>query len=500
MNKDLTKGKIYSTILRLAIPIAGGQIMQMTYNLLDMFWLGLLSGDALAAAGISGLFFWLSVGLMLIGRVGAEVGVSQSRGRGDMAAAYKYSRTAVYIAAVLGTVYGTLLALLRTPLIGLFSFADAGIAANAAAYTGIMALGIPAVFVFSSISGTFVASGNAKTPLFIGGGALALNMVLTPLFVFTFGLGVAGAAVASVISQYIGLGVGIFAVKRFKSRPFAEYKFFDFKKPELLENASESVSAHTNEFDNKPVVDSQNFIRRAKQRFAAIIYDIRYGTAHDIFKITIPICLENTAFPLLTMITTGMEISFGDYIASISRVAIQMESLTWLVGAGFGAALTAFVGQNFGAGNHDRIATGVRYTTYSLITWGICVSMFLWFGGDLVFRIFLHDYADYPQKHALFITYMRMLATIQIFANIEFVAANAFRGKGRTIPPSTVGIVSNVIRVPLAFVLMRTPLGIIGVWLAICITAALRGIGSGIWYWLDSRRERELLNRNDGEV
>lgn len=473
MTKDLTQGKIFSTILRLAVPIAGGQIMQMTYNLLDMFWLGLLSGDALAAAGIAGLFFWLSVGLMLIGRVGAEVGVSQARGRGDIAAAYKYSRTAIYIAAVLGTVYGTLLALLRTPLIGLFSFTDASIAADAAAYTGIMALGIPAVFVFSSISGAFVASGNAKTPLYIGGGALALNMVLTPLFIFTFGLGVAGAAVASVISQYIGLGVGIFAIKRFKSRPFAEYRFFD-----------------RNKTTTSTEVNAVGFSHKVKKRLSAIVYDIRYGTAHDIFRITLPICAENTVFPLLTMFTTRMEISFGDHIASISRVAIQMESLSWLVGAGFGAALTAFVGQNFGAGKHDRITTGVRYTAYSLITWGFCVSMFLWFGGDIVFGIFLHDYAAYPEKRALFITYMRMLACIQIFVNLEFVAANAFRGKGRTVPPSAVGIITNVVRVPLAFVLMRTPLGIIGVWLAICVTAAFRGIGSGVWYWLDSRRER----------
>jgi len=461
MNKDLTQGKIYSTILRLALPIAGGQIMQMTYNLLDMFWLGLLSGDALAAAAVAGLFFWLSVGLMLIGRVGAEVGVSQARGRGDIAAAYRYSRTAAYIAAVLGTVYGVFLALLRTPLVGFFNFEHAHIAADAANYTGIMALGIPAVFVFASISGSFVASGNAKTPLFIGGGALTLNMILTPLLVFGFDFGVAGAAVASVISQYVGLVVGIWAIKKFKSRPFAEYRFFDFEKAGGL-----------------------------RERLSAIVHDIRYGTARDIFRITIPVCLENTAFPLLTMITTGMEVSFGDYILSLSRVAIQVESLSWLVGAGFGAALTAFVGQNFGAGKHDRIVAGVKYTAFSLIAWGACVSLLMWFGGDVVFRIFLHDYAAYPEKRELFLTYMRMLAVIQIFANIEFVASNAFRGKGRTIPPSVVGITTNVIRVPLAFVLSRTALGILGVWLAICITAAFRGIGAGIWYWLDSRKEK----------
>ena len=93
-NKDLTKGNIFSTLLRLSVPIAGAQVIQMAYNLTDMFWLGRVSGDAVAAAGAAGMFMWLAVGLLMIGRIGAEVGVAQARGRGENTVAYDYSSTA----------------------------------------------------------------------------------------------------------------------------------------------------------------------------------------------------------------------------------------------------------------------------------------------------------------------------------------------------------------------------------------------------------------------
>jgi putative MATE family efflux protein len=461
IKKDLTRGNILGTLVRLALPIAGGQVMTMAYSLMDMFWLGRLSGYAVAAAGIAGLFMWLSVGLMLIGRVGAEVGVAQSRGRGDIESAYRYSRTAIYIAAALGILYGTFLIVFRNPLIGFFNFQEAHVAADAILYTSITAVAMPAVFVTSAIAGAFVSSGNARTPFLVSAGGLILNMFLTPIFVFPLGMGVAGAAYASIIAQNLVLVVILIALKTFKNRPFEKYYLF------------------------------------VKIKIKDIISDIRGGTANRIFKLTLPVCLENTAFPLLTMITTRFEAGFGSHAISMSRVGSQVESLSWLVGAGFGAALTAFVGQNFGAGKHGRISTGVKYTTVLLILWGFFVTLVMWFGGGVIFEIFLPDYAQDPRMRSLFVTYMRILAACQVFANLEYVATNSFRGKGRTIPPSIVNITSNVIRVPLAFFLSLTPLGLLGIWSAISFTSALRGICGCAWYWLDGRKTRATEQQLD---
>ena len=200
--------------------------------------------------------------------------------------------------------------------------------------------------------------------------------------------------------------------------------------------------------------------------------------------------MESTLFPLLTMVTTRFEASFGASAVSMSRVGSQIESLSWLVGAGFGAALTAFVGQNFSAGKMDRVSKGVQYATLSLIFWGIVVTAILWFGGGVIFAIFLPEYGVYPEMQNLFITYLRILAACQIFANLEYVATNALRGKGKTIPPSAISITSNVIRVPLAFFLSLTPLGLLGIWIAISFSAGLRGAGVFLWYLWDGRRAK----------
>ena len=278
------------------------------------------------------------------------------------------------------------------------------------------------------------------------------------------GGGIAGAAIAGVIAQYLVLIANIAALKRSKNRPFEKYRLW------------------------------------TKFKLSAIVRDIRRGTAsqrtgntnvvRNMLKLTLPVCLENTAFPLLTMATTRFEAGFGSFAVSMSRVGSQVESLSWLVGAGFGAALTAFVGQNFGAGKHDRISKGVKYTTFFLALWGFMVTLIMWFGGGFIFEIFLPDYAQDPQMRTLFVTYMRILAACQVFANLEYVATNAFRGKGRTIPPSIVNITSNVIRVPLALLLSLTPLGVLGIWTAISVTGGMRGIGGCVWYWLDGRKKK----------
>lgn len=452
--QNLTEGKILSSLLRLALPIAGGQVMNMAYNITDMFWLGRVSSDALAASGMSGLFVWLSVGLMIIGRVGAEIGVSQSRGRGDLEAAYRYSRTAFYIAAVLGFLYASFVLTFRVHLIGFFNFQEAHVADYALQYLSIMAFGMPIMFMSGAIDGSFVASGNSRTPFMISSCGIIFNMILTPIFIFVLGLGVIGAAVTSVITQYTVFTVRLFAIKSFKSRPFEEYRFI------------------------------------IPFSMSAILNDLRAGTSAHIFKLTLPISLENTLFPLLTMVTTRMEVGFGAFALSMSRVGSQIESLSWLVGAGFGAALTAFVGQNFGAGKMDRVSQGVRYATYVLLCWGIIVTAILALGSGIILNIFLPEFAAEPEMRQLFTTYMRILAACQIFANLEYVASNAFRGKGNTVPPSIIGISSNVIRVPLAFFLSSTALGLLGVWIAVSFTAGLRGLCMFLWYLWDGRRTK----------
>ncbi|MDR2403049.1 MAG: MATE family efflux transporter [Spirochaetaceae bacterium] len=436
----LTEGGILKKLLLVALPIMGTQFVQMAYNLTDMFWLGRVGSGAVAASGAAGMYMWLSVGFLLIGRMGAEIGVSQSLGKGDKKNALLFSQNALCIAVLIGVLFGFCMILFKRELVGFFQFREAGVVRDAVRYLSIVGISVPATFIGSVIAGTFNASGNSRTPFILNSVGLVINVILDPVFILVLNWGVAGAAIATVFSQFIVCLSMISAISFFKDRPFSRYSFR---------------------------------IRPDKEKIIAI------------FKWTLPICLEGTLFCFLSMITSRFEASFGADAVAVSKVGSQIESLSWLIGGGFSSALVVFIGQNFGAAKAERIRKGVRISALIMTIWGLLVSLFLWTAGGLVFSFFLPE----PRLVQMGTRYLWILAFCQLPMNLEGVGAGAFKGTGRTIQPSAASIVSNVIRPFLAYFLSRTSLGLSGIWIGIAITGCIRGIWICLWYALASRRK-----------
>jgi Na+-driven multidrug efflux pump len=184
------------------------------------------------------------------------------------------------------------------------------------------------------------------------------------------------------------------------------------------------------------------------------------------------------------MVTSRIAASFGANAIAVGRVGSQIESLSWLIGGGFGSALVAFIGQNYGAGKWRRIHRGTRISAGAMTLWGSFVTFLLIVLGGAIFSVFLPD----PALISLGAQYLFILAFAQLPTNLEIVAASAFKGTGRTIPPSLASIVSNVLRPPLAYVLARTSLGLDGIWLTITITSVLRGLWICLWYLLAGKK------------
>jgi Na+-driven multidrug efflux pump len=178
--------------------------------------------------------------------------------------------------------------------------------------------------------------------------------------------------------------------------------------------------------------------------------------------------------------------SHGSGALAAARVGSQIESLTWLIVAGFASALTAFVGQNFGAGKWGRIHKGFKISSLLMLGWGLAVTLLLFFGGTVLLGIFI---PDDPEVVAIGVIYLKILATIQIAACLEGAAAGAFRGLGKTMYPSVSSIASNVLRVMFAYAFTYfTNLGLNGLWIAISLSAGIRGMWIYIWYVLYARR------------
>ena len=173
------------------------------------------------------------------------------------------------------------------------------------------------------------------------------------------------------------------------------------------------------------------------------------------------------------MIIGRLIASWGPVAIAVQKVGSQIEAISWMTAEGFGVALTAFVGQNYGANRWDRILKGYKVTMILAGFIGIFATILLIFAGKNIFSIFL------PEAEAIEAggTYLRILGLSQLFMCIEITTAGAFFGVGKTIPPSVIGIVFTGLRIPLAIYLSQASLlGINGVWWAISLTSIFKGV------------------------
>ncbi len=444
---DLTHGSILDKLLLIALPIMGTSFMQMAYNLTDMFWLGRLGSNAVAASGTVGMYLWLSMAFMVLCRIGAEIGVAQNVGKGDITEARRYAQTALALSVILGVAYGAIMLLLNRPLIGFFRIPEAVVVSDAILYLKIVALGIPPFFVAAAITGVFNGRGNTKIPFISTAVGLVLNMVLDPVLIHVAGWGIAGAAIATIFAQFVVAILMLLAIKVHPHRPFTEF---------------------------------------------SLLGGIGKAELWQILKWGVPVAVESMFFTLLSMIIARFVAAFGASAVAVQRVGSQIESLTWLLAGGYSTALSAFVGQNFGARQWDRIDKGYRMSIQAMFIWGAFVTAILYFCGRFLFAIFLPQDVQVIQMG---VSYLKILAFCQLLACLEFTTSGAFRGFGKTLPPSFVSVTCNLLRVPLAYALSQTALGLDGIWWGITIGAGVRGLWIFLWYQL--RSPSKAARQND---
>jgi len=144
---DLTRGPILRRLMYLSVPIIGSQTINMLYNLADMFWMGRLGSEEVAATGAAGLYIWLSIAFMYLGSVGASIGVSGAIGSGDREKAKAYTNTALFISLVCGAGIALAMITLRSQMAGFFNFREANVAKYTENYLAVTAIGIPLTYI-----------------------------------------------------------------------------------------------------------------------------------------------------------------------------------------------------------------------------------------------------------------------------------------------------------------------------------------------------------------
>ncbi|MFZ4456728.1 MAG: MATE family efflux transporter [Bacteroidales bacterium] len=434
--RDLTTGRILPTLFGLSFPIIGASFIQMTYNLTDMFWLGQLGGKAVAAVGAAAFFAWLNSSFAYVTKIGVEVTVAQSIGAGKHKRAQFFAAHAITIATLISLIFILLTLVFANQMIGFFGL-DKQITENGASFLRIVSPGLLFTLLNQTFSGIYNASGNSKTPLYINGCGLLLNMTLDPFLIYGIGffpkLGIDGAAISTALAQ--GLVSGLFA-----------FRLFSHRSP----------------------IGKLSYITQLRKRFVMRILSLGF-----------PVSLQSVLFCGISMITTQLAAKWG-YAAMVAQsIGGQIEAVSWMSAGGISTALGAFVGQNYGARKFDRIAKAYRAALWIGVSIGSIVGLVFYFFGTNIFTAFVKDSAAAFEGGR----YLKILAFSQLFMLTEMVTAGAFNGLGRTKPPTVIGIGFNILRIPLAYALVAIPtLGVVGVWWSISISSILKGIVSPLWY------------------
>ncbi len=429
--RDLTQGEIVPTLVKLALPIMGTGLLNMLYSLVDIMWLGRLSRESLAAAGTAGYFVWFASGIILISQVGVGIGVSQSVGREDREGLRLYISNALKLNLTLAIIYSTFLFTFRHKLISFFNIADEAVVTQAVIYLQIIAFGLLFQFFNPVISAIFNATGNSVTPFLINGVGLVTNLVLDPILIFGLGpfpaMGIKGAAIATSFAQFTVLSLFIVMIFRNKEL-FRGVKIFE--KPDMT------------------------YIKK-------------------VAKLGVPGFLQNSMHSGISMIIIKILATWGSAAIAVQTSGAQVESISWMTAEGFSSALAAFVGQNYGARNYDRVREGFKKGLVVVSTIGLFSMLLFIFFGEAIFGMFIPGDTE---AITLGGQYLKIFGVSQIFLCMEIASMGAFNGIGRPIIPATTGTILNIARIPMALILSKTSLGVYGIWVAVSGSVILKGL------------------------
>lgn len=444
---DLTKGNILKDLLIVAIPTLLTSLIQMAYNLTDMFWvaqvdrIGIDSETAVAAIGTAGFYPWFGFGIIMLASIGTSVKISQAAGMNDQSLLQRIGNNGILLMLILGVIYTLFGRFFNKFWIDLFNVENADMYLMATSYMRIVSTFGLAYFMANLFNGVYNGLGKTMMTFYISFSGLFLNIILDPIFILdtvnVFGLftinglamGVEGAAIATGIGQTSILIIYILIYISKKWRPFV---------------------INVREYSVKVL--------------------------REISRVGIWTSFQSILFTIIAMYVATKVLEFGEQPMAVQRVGSQIESLAWMIASGFQVALASFVGQNFGAEKYDRIKEGYRTAMKYLIPYGILVNVVLFVLARPLFSIFFDD----PTTLDIGTTYLRILSISQLFMIVELASAGVFNGLGMTAYPSIVGVTGNLLRIPAA-IFLGASIGYAGIFWGVSLSSVLKGIVLVIW-------------------
>ena len=445
-NTDLTEGKVWKVIVRFALPLLVGNLLQQFYNITDSIIVGQFLGkEALAAVSASFFIYYFIISLVIGVGSGTTVVISQLFG------AKQYQKvqlafSSFFIFMLVGGIILSIAGIIFAEPVFRLTNTPEEVIPQAVAYFRIYIGGTFLFVTFNSIISILRGVGESVRPMLFILITTVLNIAFDLLFILVFKWGIEGAARATVVSQGIGMCIALAYVNN-------THPLLSIKKQDML-------------FDWKLFKES--------------------------LKIGLPTSVQQCAIALGLIALLGIVNSFGTNTLTAYGAAGKIDTIITQAILTLSGALAAFCGQNIGAGRLDRVKKGVQFTMYTNIALGLLTFAAVYLFGNEMMRIFTKDI----DVVAIGKEYLLIIGGFFIVHGALNVHNGALRGAGDTLFPMITSLICLwLIRIPLAYYLSSW-LGRNGIWWAIGISITIGLIVTFVYYkmgfWKRRRRIYEL--------
>lgn len=440
MTHDMTTGSITGGLLRFALPLMLGNLLQQFYNIADTWVVGrFLGADALASVGSAYTLMVFLTSILLGLCMGSGAFFSILFGRKDE----ERLKHSIFLSFCLigavtllltGLVFAGLDLILRMLQI------PAELTALMRSYLWVIFWGIPATFLYNYFANLLRSVGNSSTPLVFLAISALLNVALDLIFVLVFHWGVEGAASATVVSQYVsGLGILLYTLL-------------------LLPNLR---------------------IRRQHITWDASIL-------RDISRLSFLTCIQQSVMNLGILMVQGLVNSFGAVIMAAFAAAVKIDSFSYMPVQDFGNAFSTFVAQNYGAGEHQRIRRGIRSAFLCSSLFCVVISLLVCLFARPLLQIFIDP--GETQILNVGVQYLWIEGSCYIGIGLLFLLYGYYRAINRPGMSVILTIASLGTRVLLAY-LLSSWIGVTGIWISVPIGWALADfIGIGYYQKLQKTK------------
>jgi putative MATE family efflux protein len=430
MAKDLTKGTPARLILGFAVPLLIGNMFQQLYGIIDTVIVGRTIGvQALAAVGSTGPVMFFIIGFVQAVTAGFSIVTAQHFGAKRMQEVRKSFCVSMALCAVVALALTSVALLFTHGLLRLLQTPE-DILEEAYGFIRIIFMGIGASVLFNMLSNSVLALGDSKPPLYFLAFSCLLNIGLELLFILVFGMGVAGASLATVLAQltsallcaaYIMRRVPVLHVRR---------KHWRLTSCDLLRSA----------------------------------------------RIGLPMGFQASIIAVGAIILQWALNTLGTEAVAAFTVARSIDMVAILPMASFGLAMATYVGQNHGAGNTARIRLGVRHCAAMSLSFSVCIALINIFLSPVFIRLFVGG--EEAGVIGLAHTFLVINGCMYWLLSLLFIFRFSLQGLGQSLVPTLAGIMELIMRAVAAVFLTRL-YGFVGAsaanplaWLGACVPLA----------------------------